>query len=61
MVNEETIIENVMDELHESLSSINAESSINGVIEIDKENKTITVEFEYNEVKEDNYIGLCCY
>lgn len=48
-------------ELEEALQSVNAEDSVREIVEINEEDMTVTVKFDYNIVEEDDYIGLSIY
>lgn len=59
----EEIIKRITSELDECLSSANAEVYRweNKVLEVDQENQTITIKFEYNVQEDDDYVGLAFY
>lgn len=48
-------------QLKECLSSVNAEDSIKEVIDIDTETQEIIIKFKYHVVESDNYIGFGTY
>ena len=55
------IEKNIISDLKDALSSINAEDSVKRVVEINEKKGTVLVEFTYNEVPEDDYVGLATY
>ena len=57
----EEIIKRVVNELEECLHSAYAEDSIKKVINIDEDNQLITIQFSYNIVEDDDYVGLANY
>lgn len=61
--NKENIIEKITNELDECLSSINAEiySWEDKILDVNLEEKTITIKFNYHVVESDNYVGLAVY
>ena len=61
MINKEEIEKRVLAELQEALESQYAENSIKEVVEINEEDQTITIKFNFVIVEEDNYIGLTSY
>jgi len=61
MKTDKEIKETILNTLKDALESINAESSVKKVVKLDKKKETITVEFSYYSVPEDNYVGLACY
>jgi len=62
-ITKEKVIEEITSELDDCLESHNAEifDWANKVLDVDLENQTITLKFNYNVVPEDNYIGLAFY
>ena len=56
--NQEILCKRILNELKESLESINAEDSILGVEKLDEDAMTITIKFRYKLVEKENYIGL---
>ena len=59
----EEVVERITDELDNCLSSVNAEiyRYEDKIVEVDLENQTITIKFDFNVVEEDDYVGLCFY
>ena len=62
-VSKEEVIKRITEELDECLESANAEiyNYSDKIVDVDLENQTITIKFNYNIVPEDNYIGLAFY
>ena len=56
--NQEILCKRILNELKESLESINAEDSILGVEKLDEDAMTITIKFRYKLVEKENYIVL---
>jgi hypothetical protein len=59
--NQKIICKRVLNELKETLETINAEDSILGIESLDDDAMTITIKFRYQLVESNNYIGLCNY
>lgn len=62
MNEKEKIIQSVLNELNEAFNSINGPTvGKEDIVNINLEKKEICIKFDINEVKEDNYIGICFY
>lgn len=62
-VTKEEVIKEVTEQLDFALESINGEiyNYDDKVLDVDLENQTITIKFDYHVVEEDDYIGLAAY
>jgi hypothetical protein len=62
-ITRERVIKEITTQLDEALESINAEiyRYNDKIVDVDLENQTITIKFDYYVVEEDNYIGLSTY
>lgn len=62
-ITREEIIKRVTTELDECLSTIYGEiyNYDDKILDVDMENQTISIRFNYNIVEEDNYLGLSSY
>ncbi len=60
MKSKKEIGEKILEEINEAFESINADQK-GKVISVDTKNQTITIQFDYHVVEEDNYIGLVTY
>lgn len=58
---DEEIKSNVVNELSEALDYISLNISTNQIVGIDRSKGTVTIEFPYYILEEDNYVGLLAY
>ena len=59
----EEIVKRITNELDDCLSSANAEiyNYKDKIVDVDLEEETITIKFNFNIVEEDDYVGLAFY
>lgn len=60
MLTKEQVSEKVIEEIQDAMEMI-GDINTPDVVDVDMENKTITLKFSWKEVKQDNYVGLINY